>query len=96
MVLLDGREVDRMDRNMAKLLAKSDEQDRDTVRTGEVNGVDGNTVALLVELDRDTVRTGERWEGMDGTQAALVAGWERGGWVEWEHGCATGGESGAG
>ena len=72
------------------------EQDRDTVRTGEVNGVDGNTVALLVELDRDTVRTGERWEGMDGTQAALVAGWERGGWVEWEHGCATGGESGAG
>ena len=90
-MLLDGREVDRMDRNMAKLLAKSDEQDRDTVRTGEVNGVDGNTVALLVELDRDTVRTGERWEGMDGTQAALVAGW-----VGWEHGCATGGESGAG
>ena len=61
-VLLDGREVDRRDRNMAKLLAKSDEQDRDTVRTGEV---DGNTVALLVgraELDKDTVRGAAGWE----------------------------------
>jgi hypothetical protein len=82
-VLLDGREVDRMDRNMAKLLAKSDEQDRDTVRWmgtqlrcwwGERSWIKTRCVVLL-----DGREVENTVAALDRDTVRGAAGWERSG-----------------